>query len=751
MIGNADGAEPDSPVSTSRYHRTAPIALMNADGTLPAGAVGPELLRKDPAAPYGVRLDVNAVDRAFRRVWNPKSVVLVEASDLLRADQYGGYATSAQKSLLLRQAIERTDQLVGSLLSQVDLHRDAVLVVSPAKPSSNSALTIAAVHAPGFDPGLLKSGTTRRAGFVSLVDISPTVLSVLGVSRPEEMEGRPMKMAGSGGTYADRVSFFVRSSADGLFRDRLVTITSTAVIVVTILFMIAAAFRILRRRWRVALQWAALVVIVLPLAMFFAAPIHFTDNGGTAALLGLRRRRDAPPRVALPARRPPRPARSVDGRAVGARRRPRRRPAHGHPSRVQRRVRVLGDRRHPVLGSRQPRVRAARSAAVILAGLLPWRIGHQRGVRGRDRHARRGARRDRVADLGRGLRVDARRDTGVRLVAWMLLGKRVRVRTIFGLDRHPARRGSGRRVHRPARPLGQRTHIGRFFEKVGNEGMVGFHDRPAPQGHGERRHTRIHRLALRRHRGGRVGAVPLVPVAPAPPGGARLTSPRCAPSPSGFAIVAGLGTLLNDSGIAIPGLMLSIAGAAIVYLTTADLEPASAPGPAPPRGARRRTRARAIAGHDLPDRPRLSQNGLVDLRRQALLVAVALVVALTTTACLGSGEDSTIGDCNIRAMRHLPGQLHAGRATRGCRPVGRGHDARGHEQHDARRRQPHRRDAHLDEPDRRRPHRRRPQQRRSASRHADGGQAHRRVPDRGGARRRQRTDARRHRQTRRSA
>ena len=68
VIGNADGAEPDSPVSTSRYHRTAPIALMNADGTLPAGAVGPELLRKDQAAPYGVRLDVPAVDRAFRRV-----------------------------------------------------------------------------------------------------------------------------------------------------------------------------------------------------------------------------------------------------------------------------------------------------------------------------------------------------------------------------------------------------------------------------------------------------------------------------------------------------------------------------------------------------------------------------------------------------------------------------------------------------------------------------------------------------------
>ena len=45
-------------------------------------------------------------------------------------------------------------------------------------------------------------------------------------------------------------------------------------------------------------------------------------------------------------------------------------------------------------------------------------------------------------------------------------------------------------------------------------------------------------------------------------------------------------------------------------------------------------------------------------------MAVALVLALTTTACLGSGEDSTIGDCNIRHGADCPGNYMGARSSR---------------------------------------------------------------------------------------
>src|SRR5204862_8341393 len=69
VIANADGVEPYTP-PLPRYRRDAVIGLMGSDGTVPAGAVGPELLQPDPAAPFGRRLSPDAVQREFRTVWN---------------------------------------------------------------------------------------------------------------------------------------------------------------------------------------------------------------------------------------------------------------------------------------------------------------------------------------------------------------------------------------------------------------------------------------------------------------------------------------------------------------------------------------------------------------------------------------------------------------------------------------------------------------------------------------------------------
>ena len=91
-------------------------------------------------------------------------VVLVEGSDLERADAYKVFSTSEEWSRLRKQALAWTDTMVGRLLAGVDSSRDAVVVVGPSHPANTDALTVAAVKAPGVKPGLLQSGTTRRAG-----------------------------------------------------------------------------------------------------------------------------------------------------------------------------------------------------------------------------------------------------------------------------------------------------------------------------------------------------------------------------------------------------------------------------------------------------------------------------------------------------------------------------------------------------------------------------------------------------------
>ena len=123
----------------------------------------------------------------------------------------------------LRKAASREDRpcpiprLSDRLLEQVDPARDSVLVVGPYHRAGEPHLTIAAMQSPGVEGGLLRSGTTRRTGFVTLVDVAPTILDLVGVDRPESMEGRPFERGAAGGTAGDRremlIEFVVRPPA----------------------------------------------------------------------------------------------------------------------------------------------------------------------------------------------------------------------------------------------------------------------------------------------------------------------------------------------------------------------------------------------------------------------------------------------------------------------------------------------------------------------------------------------------------
>ena len=131
MIANADGAQRVVDDSIPEYQRAAVTALMTHEGVVPGGDIGDDLIVPAPGSPFGVRENPDAVIGAFDRTWKPKSVVLVEASDLLRADLYGAVQTSEQQRAQKLDALRRADMLVGRLLQRVDPQRDAVLVVGP--------------------------------------------------------------------------------------------------------------------------------------------------------------------------------------------------------------------------------------------------------------------------------------------------------------------------------------------------------------------------------------------------------------------------------------------------------------------------------------------------------------------------------------------------------------------------------------------------------------------------------------------
>src|SRR3546814_4082397 len=84
---------------------------------VPGGTVGRGLLRDDPLAPFGWRLDHAKVLSAFEEewAWPGESVVLVEASDLSRAAAYGGRSTPRQARALRDEA--RSEEHTSELQS----------------------------------------------------------------------------------------------------------------------------------------------------------------------------------------------------------------------------------------------------------------------------------------------------------------------------------------------------------------------------------------------------------------------------------------------------------------------------------------------------------------------------------------------------------------------------------------------------------------------------------------------------------
>ena len=74
--------------------------------------------------------------------------------------------------MLRRQALGRVDRLLGDLLDQVT-DDDLVVLVSPAAPRAAEEPTPFAMAGHGVEPGITESGTTRRAGYVTLTDVAP--------------------------------------------------------------------------------------------------------------------------------------------------------------------------------------------------------------------------------------------------------------------------------------------------------------------------------------------------------------------------------------------------------------------------------------------------------------------------------------------------------------------------------------------------------------------------------------------------
>jgi hypothetical protein len=510
---------------------------------------------------------------AFERVWVDRSVVLVEASDLVRADEYASRQSPAERTATVDNALASTDRLVGALLERVDPATDAVVVVGPTPSLAAGGLTIAALRAPGVPAGLMRSGTTQRAGYVQLMEVAPTVLEVLGVHRPAAMRGRPFTVVASTASTEARRATLVDGDDAARFRSQILIPAAIAFIVLVAALLGVAVVAVVRaragrRRGTRILPWLALATLGYIAAVYLARLVPFhrlglapywaflaTVAAGFAAVMwwGSRRR----PLDALIGGLASLVALLVGDVILGSRLQFD--SAFGFSPEVAGRFIGFGNVSYAVLAS----------ASVLLAGLLAYR------VRGRKGAALA------VVVLGTAVVVDGAPFWGAdvggvltmvpafALAAALLFHLRVRARTLLLLVGATMITLSLATLADLSRPAGSRTHLARLVEQLGGEGLAAFT-------------TVVHRkLDMSLSTLSSSHWRPMVPLVLAfvvflvwGPG--RVFSRLLARIPqlravlAGLALVAVLGFALNDQGIVVPAVMLGVLAPALVLLEVAE-------------------------------------------------------------------------------------------------------------------------------------------------------------------------------------
>ena len=172
-------------------------------------------------------------------------VVLLDAGTLVDGDAYA--AGRADRAAALRRVDAAVEQAVAVRPPDVDL---LVVGLSESVGSDEPRLHVAIATGPSFPRGALSSASTRRAPYVQLIDVAPTVLDRLGRPVPEVMDGQPWRVAGPAPSLAELVDLDRKASGQ-----RAATVPFIVVVYVATVSVFALAV------WRRRVHAAELVAL----------------------------------------------------------------------------------------------------------------------------------------------------------------------------------------------------------------------------------------------------------------------------------------------------------------------------------------------------------------------------------------------------------------------------------------------------------------------------------------------------------
>ena len=129
----------------------------------------------------------------------------------------------------------QVDALLAAELAALPASTDVLVVgLSETQRDEGARLHLAIGAGPSFPHGALRSASTRRAPYVQLVDVAPTVLDLLDQDVPEEMDGQPWQVVPDAPTVEQLVDLEVRALAG-----KRATVPFYVVVVAALLVLLA--------------------------------------------------------------------------------------------------------------------------------------------------------------------------------------------------------------------------------------------------------------------------------------------------------------------------------------------------------------------------------------------------------------------------------------------------------------------------------------------------------------------------------
>lgn len=216
-------------------------------------------------APEGELTDTDAVLAQIASA-PAHSLTVLATSDLQRVT---AMRSSARRSVAAKWELEaqkNTDHLLASIMKRRAAN-DVVILLLPIQKDSETGLAFIAVAGPGIPSGFVQSPTTDRAGTIRIQDLGASITHFVGIPIPEDMEGRSLRVSATELSGSERL----RSMRELIERSWLRTETAGQFPVVLSVVLLLVLGTLLIPNLRGAPQWIQSLLLAVAPCMLLAS------------------------------------------------------------------------------------------------------------------------------------------------------------------------------------------------------------------------------------------------------------------------------------------------------------------------------------------------------------------------------------------------------------------------------------------------------------------------------------------------